>query len=146
MGKNTLPRGAGLPKIRPMLEYRDIRLLTPDEQSQRAEQLRVAQERTHQRILKELDNWDEWGHGGPGRKRICLPPEIARRVLADLEAGRSHGDIAIKYTALGYPISRRWLGRAIKDGRLMPMATADGQLWAIVGEMMGKKADASTGI
>ena len=38
-----------------------------------------------------------------------------------------------------------WAG-PIKDGRLLQMATADGQLWTIVGEMMGKKADASTGI
>ena len=129
-----------------MLEIRDIRLLTPEEQSQRAEQLRADQERAHQRILNELDNWDEWGHGGPGRKRICLPPEIARRVLADLKENRSHGDIAIKYTALGYRISRRWLGRAVKDGRLLHMATADGQLWAIVGEMIGKKANAPTGM
>ena len=113
-----------------MLEIRDIRLLTPEEQSQRAEQLRVDQERAHQRALDALDNWDEWGEGRPGRKRICLPPEIARRVLADLAAGRSHCDIETKYTALGYPISRRWLGRAIKDGRLLQMATADGQLRA----------------
>ena len=113
-----------------MLEIRDIRLLTPEEQSQRAEQLRADQERAHQRALEALDNWDEWGEGRPGRKRIYLPPAIARRVLADLEAGRSHCDIETKYTALGYPISRRSLGRAIKDGRLLQMATADGQLWA----------------
>ena len=111
-----------------MLEIRNIRLLTPEEQSQRAEQLRADQERTHQRALDALDNWDEWGQGRPGRKRICLPPEIARRVLADLEAGRSHCDIETKYTALGYPISRRWLGRAIADGRLRQMAAPDGQL------------------
>ena len=126
-----------------MMDIRNIRLLTPEEQSQRAEQLRADQERAHQRVLDALDNWDEWGQGRRGRKRICLPPEIARRVLADLEAGRSHCDIEIKYTALGCPISRRWLSRAISDGRLRQMATADGQL---SGVMTGKKADASTGI
>ena len=126
-----------------MFEIRDIRLLSPEEQSQRAEQLRADQERAHQRALDALDNWDEWGQGRPGRKRICLPPEIARRVLADLEAGRSHCDIETKYTALSYPISRRWLGRAIADGRLRQMAAADGQL---LGVMMGKKANAATGI
>ena len=46
----------------------------------------------------------------------------------------------------GLPNIRRWLGRAVKDGRLLQMATADGQLWAIVGEMIGKKANAPTGM
>ena len=69
MGKNTLSGGVGLSKIRPMLEIRDIRLLTPEEQSQRADQ----------RTLDALDNWDAYGaragRGGYPKSGPCWKSE-----------------------------------------------------------------------
>ena len=143
-GKTPLPGLAHLPTICPMLDYRSIHFITDEERAaiaaSRREENDLAYQReldpgagavgtrttrtktgsyhlnTHQASLYGLDQWERESEQG-GRPSIVLPPEIARRVLADLEAGLSHRTIELKYRGTRYPFSRRWLVRAIADGR-----------------------------
>ena len=120
-GKTLLSGTADLPTILPMLDYKDIRLLTPAERAEREAQLRAERELEHQRLLDELDAWES-EHSLGGRPEIVLSPEIAQRVLADLKAGYSDRAIEAKYAATPWRFSARWLARAKKDGRLYRMA------------------------
>ncbi len=110
--------------IQRMLNHRNIRPLTLQERAARVAELQAQQEMERRQTLAALDEW-EWGPGRPGRKPIVLPPEIARRVLADVAAGRSLCEIVRKYQG-SYPFSRRWLSDAVQDGRLERMAEATG--------------------
>ena len=106
-----------------MLDYRNIRLLTPEERAERAAQLQEQEALERQRILDELDAWDcDQGKKG-GRPPIVLPPEIAQRVLNDVRSGLTYRAIARKYANTPWPFSCRWLDRAVKDGRLHQMAS-----------------------
>ena len=120
-GKTPLPGLAHLPTICPMLDYRSIHFITDEERAAIAASRREENDLAYQRELEALDQWERESEQG-GRPSIVLPPEIARRVLADLEAGLSHRTIELKYRGTRYPFSRRWLVRAIADGRLLQMA------------------------
>ena len=120
-GKTPLPGLAHLPTICPMLDYRSIHFITDEERAAIAASRREKSDLAYQRELEALDQWERELDQG-GRRTIVLPPEIARRVLADLEAGLSHRTIEIKYKGTRCPFSRRWLVRAIADGRLLQMA------------------------
>ena len=120
-GKTPLSGTAHSLTIGPMLDYKDIRLLTPAERAQREAQLQAERELEQQRLLDELDAWESENSLG-GRPEIVLPPEIAQRVLADLKAGYSDRAIEAKYAATPWRFSARWLARAKKDGRLYRMA------------------------
>ena len=50
-----------------------------------------------------------------------LPKEIARLVLADIEAGFSHSATVRRYRE-GIPFSGAWLAEVIANGRLREMA------------------------
>ena len=104
-----------------MTDYRDIRPLSPAERTERTAHRRAKQEMAHQRILEQLDDW-EWDCEKGGRPPIVLPSEIARRVLADLEAGYSDRAIVKKYAGTPWSFSTYWLAEAKKDGRLLQMA------------------------
>ena len=104
-----------------MLDYRKIRLLSPEEQAERAAQRLAEEAQERQRILDELDEWT-WEPERGGRRPIVLPPEIARRVLDDVAARLSHRAIECKYANTPYPFSRRWLARALNNGTLAQMA------------------------
>ena len=104
-----------------MLDYRNIHFITDEERAEIAASQREANDLAYQRELEALDQWQRELERG-GRPSMVLPPEIARRVLADLEACLSHRAIELKYKGTRYPFSRRWLVRAIGDGRLLQMA------------------------
>jgi len=72
-------------------------------------------------ILASLDSY-EWPSNPKGRPPIILPPDIARRVIADVSAGRPLRSIARKYATSPYAFSPRWLDRAVKSGDLHRMA------------------------
>ena len=104
-----------------MLDRRDIRLLTHEEQAARAAELKAQREAEYRRQLEELDRWD-WECERGGRPLKVLPQEIARRVWDDVQAGRSHRAIVRKYHDTPWRFSRRWLERALNDGTLAQMA------------------------
>ena len=105
-----------------MLDYRNIRLLTPEERAERAAQLQAQEDLEHQRMLDDLDSWEWEPTECGGKPPIVLPPDIARRVLADVRAGHSDRAIARKYANTPWAFSYRWLNLAKKDGRLDAMA------------------------
>ena len=107
--------------IRSMLNFSDIRLLTPEEQAARAAELREQEEQEYQNLLFHLDQWERRCEKG-GRPRLVLPPEISRRVLADIDAGYSDREVVRKYSHTPWRFSCRWLADAKKDGRLHQMA------------------------
>ena len=123
MRENPLVGKAWIPNIQAMTDFRDIRPLTPEERAQRAVQRQMQEEQARQRILEQLDNW-EWGREGGGRAPIILPPEIAQRVIADIDAGHSDRAIVKKYSTTPWAFSCRWLSDAKKDGRLCRMAAS----------------------
>ena len=96
-----------------MTDYRDIRPLSPTERAERAAQRQAEQEMAHQRILEQLDNW-EWDCEKGGRAPIVLPTEIARRVLADVQARHSDRAIVKKYAGTPWAFSTYWLAEAKK--------------------------------
>ena len=120
-----------------MLDYRDIRLLTPEEQAARTAELRAQEESEHRRQLEELDRW-EWECERGGRAPKVLPEEIARRVWNDVRAGRSHRAIERKYANTPWAFSRRWLERALENGTLAQMAGVG----HLVGRNPAKKGNA----
>ena len=105
-----------------MLDHRKIRLLTPEERVEREAQRAADEETAHQRMLVHLDSWEWEPTECGGKPPIVLPPEIARRVLADVRAGHSDRAIARKYANTPWAFSYRWLNLAKKDGRLDAMA------------------------
>ena len=121
--ENPLAGTDWIPNIRLMTDFRDIRPLTPEERAQRATQRQMHEEQERQRILDQLDNW-EWGREEGGRTPIILPPEIAQRVVADIDAGHSDRAIVKKYSTTPWAFSCRWLSDAKKDGRLHRMAAS----------------------
>ncbi len=104
-----------------MLDYKDIRFLTREEQAARVAEFRAQEESEHQRQLEELDHW-EWECERGGRTPKVLPEEIARRVWDDVLAGHSHRAIERKYANTAWAFSRRWLERALANGTLAQMA------------------------
>ena len=110
-----------MPTIRGMLQTGDIRLLTPEEQAAQAAKLREQEELEYQRLLEKLDEYELECERG-GRPPIVLPQEVARRVLADVEAGHAHRAIVRKYHNTPWRFSRRWLERALANGTLAQMA------------------------
>ena len=56
-----------------------------------------------------------------GRPGIELPPDVARAVLNDVANGDSHSRIVERYLPVA-PFSRKWLRRALGDGRIVRMA------------------------
>ena len=76
-----------------------------------------------QRKIDELEEWDE-----QPRPRGCprkeLPAEIARMMLADLNAGHSRRYVWRKYQSY-CKFGRRWLDDVLADGRLERMATGN---------------------
>ena len=109
-----------------MLEFKDIRLLTPEEQAARAAELKAQEELEYQNLLYALDQWERKCEKG-GRPPLVLPAEIARRVLDDIDAGCSDREIARKYYDTPWRFSSRWLADAKKDGRLRQMAEGAGK-------------------
>ena len=136
-----MPVTCEIATIRAMLDFADIRLLTPEEQAARAAEVREQEELEHQRLLDRLDQWERKCERG-GRPPIVLPSEIARRVLADIDAGYSDREIVRKYEGTPWRFSCRWLADAKKDGRLHRMA----QSAEIVRENLPKKAPVFTAI
>ena len=116
-----MPGAPQITTIVPMLDFADIRLLTPEEQAIRAAEIREQDELEYRQALARLDRWERRCEKG-GRPRRVLPPEIARRVLADIDAGYSDREIVRKYSHTPWRFSCRWLADAKKDGRLQEMA------------------------
>ena len=84
--------------------------------------LEAERQAEYDRILRQLDTYREDVNTG-GRPPLWLPPEIAQRVLADVDAGiMSLCAIERKYKPTPYRFSRRWLTWALEDGRLRLMA------------------------
>ena len=94
-----------------MLDYREIRLLNPEERAAKAAELQAQPESERQRQLDDLDRY-EWECEKGGRPLKVLPQEIVRRVWDDVQAGRSHHAIICKYHNTPWRFSRRWLERA----------------------------------
>ena len=124
-----------------MLDFADIRLLTPEEQAARAAALKEREQLEYQRLLDQLDQWERRCEKG-GRPRLVLPPEIAKRVLADIDGGCSDREIVRKYYHTPWRFSGRWLADAKRDGRLLQMA----QSAEIVRENLPKKGPVLTAI
>ena len=124
-----------------MVSRDDIRLLTPEEQAERAAQVKAQEELERLRLLQALDQYEFKCERG-GRPSIVLPPEVARRVLADVEAGHSSRAIARKYKYTPWAFSRAWLQRAMADGTLLEMAGAT----HLVAQNTVKKAPVQTAI
>ena len=74
----------------------------------------------YQRIQRELSDWDWTEKGGRPPKR--MPSDVARSVLTDVIETGNQGAVVRKYQDI-LPFSRRWLKRAVEDGRLLEMAT-----------------------
>ena len=70
------------------------------------EKLEAERQAEYDRILRQLDTHPRVVNTG-GRPLLCLPPEIAQRVLADVAAGMSLGSIERKYKPTPYRFSRR---------------------------------------
>ena len=79
----------------------------------------------YRQILRELDDWN-WD-GRCGRRRKVLPPDVARRVLKDVEDQHSINAIVKKYHR-HFPFSRPWLINAVADGSLQRMADGHSEL------------------
>ena len=122
MWQNLLPRQRPIAGNPAMLNRRKITLRTDAERAA-ARAVREDRERLErEEMLASLDDW-EWETGEQGGKPpIVLPPEIARRVLADVDTGHSYCAIERKYANTPRKFSRRWLCRAIDDGSLQRMA------------------------
>ena len=73
----------------------------------------------YQRIRRELADW-EWPDKG-GRPPKRPPRDIARSVLTDVMETGNQTAVVRKYQDI-FPFSRRWLKRAVDDGRLLEMA------------------------
>ena len=73
----------------------------------------------YQRIQRELRDW-EWSDKG-GRPPKRPPADVARSVLTDVIAIGNQSEVVRKYQDI-FPFSRRWLKRAVDDGRLEEMA------------------------
>ena len=86
------------------------------------EKLEAESQAEYDQVLRQLDAYTVNPPTG-GRPLLWLPPEIAQRVLADVDAGiMSLCAIERKYKPTRYRFSRRWLADALEDGRLRLMA------------------------
>ena len=72
-------------------------------------------------LLRERDYSGD--NNGKGRPLLGLPAEVAQMILDDIAEGRSLGSIVREYRPF-FRFSRRWLSRALSDGRLEQMAGA----------------------
>ena len=97
---------------------------TPKGRNAAIAKLEAERQAAYDRILRQLDTYRADVNTG-GRPLLCLPPEIAQRVMADVAGGMSLCAIERKYKPTPYRFSRRWLTDALDDGRLRLMA--DGQ-------------------
>ena len=104
-------------------DFRTIELRTTPEGRQAAiAKLEAERQAEYDRILRQLDTYREDVNTG-GRPPLWLPPEIAQRVLADVDGGiMSLCAIERKYKQTPYRFSRRWLTWALEDGRLRLLA------------------------
>ena len=109
---------------------------TPEGRNAAIAKLEAERQAEYDRILRQLDTYPENVNTG-GRPLLCLPPEIAQRVLADVDGGMSLCAIERKYKQTPYRFSRRWLTWALADDRLQLMAYGKG---VIVGRNTGVKA------
>ena len=106
---SRLPDGGGTPR-EPQL---------PPLAAMAAEQ-RIADELRNQALLEYLKHvpCNERANGRPLK---TLPKEIARLVLADVDAGFTLSAIVRRYREV-IPFSRCWLAEVIRNGRLRKMA------------------------
>ena len=106
---SSLPDGGGTPR-EPQL---------PPLAAMAAEQ-RIADELRNQALLEYLKHvpCNECANGRPLK---TLPKEIARLVLADVDAGFTLSAIVRRYQDV-IPFSRCWLAEVIRNGRLREMA------------------------
>ena len=75
----------------------------------------------YQRIQRELNDWNWTEKGGRPPKR--MPSDVARSVLTDVIETGNQSEVVRKYQDI-FPFSRRWLKRAVEDGRLLKMAAS----------------------
>ena len=94
---------------------------TPDGRNAAIAKLEAERQAEYDRILRQLDTYQVDVNTG-GRPPLCLPPEIAQRVLSDAAGGMSLCAIERKYKPTPYRFSRRWVSDALVDGRLRLMA------------------------
>ena len=94
---------------------------TPEGRNAAIAKLEAERQAEYDRILRQLDTYQGNVNTG-GRPPLCLPPEIAQRVLADVDGGMSLCAIERKYKQTPYRFSRRWLTWALADDRLQLMA------------------------
>ncbi len=74
----------------------------------------------YQRIQRELSDWDWTEKGGRPPKR--MPSDVALSVLTDVLETGNQSAVVRKYQHI-FPFSRRWLKRAVDNGRLLEMAS-----------------------
>ena len=94
---------------------------TPEGRNAAIAKLEAERRADFDRVLHQLDTYQVDVNTG-GRPPLCLPPEIAQRVLADVDGGMSLCAIERKYKTTPYRFSRRWLSDALEDGRLRLLA------------------------
>ena len=104
-----------------MLKRRRISLRTEEERAQARSDREEREREERERILQELDDWN-FEDRKPGPDPKVLPEDVARRVLADVNARHSYRAIARKYVNTPWAFSHMWLWAAVKDGRLERMA------------------------
>ena len=85
--------------------------------------LRAYDKEVLQRRLDELDDYGE-EPCRRGRPEKEVPADLARRMVADLGAGRSQRYVWRKYRKV-YPFGRKWLAKVVANGRLALMASKD---------------------
>ena len=111
------------------LGFADLNI-TPRSPTERAKRTRTREERRHERLEKrqqaesdaltkevELLQGIQAAPSHNGRPVKVLPPEIARMVMDDLQAGVSYQAVVDKYERF----SKGWLHAAVKSGRLVQM-------------------------
>ena len=104
-----------------------IRLLTPEEQAARREEMRVREAEEQAQQLTELATFDPLARDPGGRPKKEVPSHIAPALWADArkvmdgEEGWGWRTVQRKYRPY-FEFSIRWLRRVAQDGSLEQMA------------------------
>ena len=109
MSKNPLARHFPDVKNPAMVLRRKISVRSDEERALVRAEREEREREEFERILDALDDWDWDEDSKGGRPSIVLPPEIARRVLADLAEGRTPRAIARKFKATPWAFSHEWV-------------------------------------
>ena len=96
-----------------------LQRLPPEQFQRRFRDLMVQEdERQHYERLVELDTYVDGVR--EGRPYKVFPPDIATRILSDVESGKALRAIGRKYGT-----SHTWVSKALQDGRLELMARGE---------------------